>query len=339
MDMKTKGKIVLRTIFGIIFTLTFTIVTASCQKQEKVAGPRDKVTIGVAEQVLSAPLLITVEKGYFADEGLDVTIKNYAFGRLCLEAMFAGEVNLSTNAQMPVVMNAFKRDDFAVIAEYSYNYDDAKIIVHKDRIRTGADLKGKKIGTPFGTSAHFLLDIYLNYSNVPMASVELVDILAQNLPEAMKTGKVDAISSFEPFAYETLQLLPDKAMRMEKLELFKEAFILVGMKEFIKNHPEALKKLLRSIDRGIAFIKNNKKESIEILARKLKVDSKFLETAWDAYVFELSLDHSLLIVMEDQARWAIQNKRTDKTLVPNYLGYFYLDAMKAVKPKSVSIIK
>jgi NitT/TauT family transport system substrate-binding protein len=337
--MRTKHKIILKIVFGIVLLLTLTIFSASCNKPEKSAGPKDIVTIGVAEQILSAPLIIAAEKGYFADEGLNVTIRNYKFGRLCLEAMFAGEVNLSTNAQMPVVMNGFKRDDFSIIAEFAYNDDDSKMVVRKDRIRTGADLKGKKIGTPFGTSAHFFLDIYLNYSNVPKTSVEVIDILAQNLPDAMKTGKVDAISSFEPYAYETLQLLQDKATRMDKIELFREAFIVVGMKDFINNHPEALNKLLCSIERGIAFIKKNKRETMQILAKKLKVDDKFLEAAWDGYVFDLSLNHSLLIVMEDQARWAIENKMTDKTKVPNYLNYFYLDAIKEVKPETVTIVK
>ena len=328
-----------RSILVMFLLLGIIIIFISCKKEEKVAGPRDKVTIGVAQQVLSAPLIIAAEKGYFADEGLDVTIKNYSFGRVCIEAMLTGEVNLATVAQMPIVMNGFKRDDFSIIAAFAYNYDDSKIVVRKDRIRTGSDLKGKKIGTPFGTSAHFFLDIYMNYSNVPKTSAEVVNILAENLPDAMKSREVDAISSFEPYAYETLKLLQDKTIRLESIELFKEAFTLVGMKDFIKNHPEALKRVLRSIDRGIAFIKKNKRESIGILTRKLKVDDKFLETAWDGYVFDLSLDHSLLIVMEDQARWAIKNKRTDKAEVPNYLAFFYLDAMKSVKPDAVTIIK
>jgi NitT/TauT family transport system substrate-binding protein len=69
------------------------------------------------------------------------------------------------------------------------------------------------------------------------------------------------------------------------------------------------------------------------------MDENLLASIWDDFVFELSLDHSLLTILEDEARWAIANKFTDKTKVPNCLGYFYLDAMKAVKPEAVTIIK
>lgn len=327
-------RIVLITLF-----ISGVLSISSCKKADRPTGPKEKVTIGVSNQVLSAPLIIAAEKGYFGDEGLDITIKNYSFGKLCLEAMFAKEVDLATVAEIPIVLNAFKRNDFSIIAEFAYNYDNSKIVVHKDRIRTGAELKGHNIGVPFGTSAQFFLDIYLNYSNVPKASVKLINISAQDLPAAMKNGTVDAISSFEPYAYETLQLLQDRAMRLEKIDLFKETFTLVGMKGFIENHLEALKKVLRSIDRANAFIQKNKKESIMILADKLKVDDKFIETGWDEYVFDLFLDQSLLVAMEDQARWAIANKLTDKTQIPNYLEYVDPDAMKAVKPGTATIME
>lgn len=301
-------------------------------------GPREKVTIGVAQLPLSAPLIIAAEKGYFADEGLDVTIKPYSFGKLCLEAMFAGEVGLATVAQTPVVLNGFKRDDFSVIAEIAHNLDDSKLVARKDRIESGADLQGKTIGTPFGTTAHFFLDVFLSYHSVPRSSVVVLNIPAQDLPAALKDGRVDAISSFEPYAYKSLVLLQGAAVRLEKIELFRESFTLAGMKAFVRDHPQAPERVLRSLDRANAFIGGNRGEAIAILARKLQVDSTFLEAAWDGYVFDLSMDKSLLISLEDQARWAVANGLADKSRVPNFLDYLHTEALRAVKPEAVSVI-
>jgi NitT/TauT family transport system substrate-binding protein len=55
-------------------------------------------------------------------------------------------------------------------------------------------------------------------------------------------------------------------------------------------------------------------------------------------MFELSLDQSLLINTEDEARWAIKNNLIDKTEIPNYLDYIYIDALEEVKPEAVGII-
>jgi NitT/TauT family transport system substrate-binding protein len=44
-----------------------------------------------------------------------------------------------------------------------------------------------------------------------------------------------------------------------------------------------------------------------------------------------------LLSLEDGARWAIRNKFTDATKVPNYLDYIYVDALKEVNPSAVKM--
>jgi hypothetical protein len=54
--------------------------------------------------------------------------------------------------------------------------------------------------------------------------------------------------------------------------------------------------------------------------------------------YELALDQNLLLTMEDEARWLIQNRLTDRTQVPNYLDYIYPEALREVNPKAVRMI-
>ena len=42
---------------------------------------------------------------------------------------------------------------------------------------------------------------------------------------------------------------------------------------------------------------------------------------------------------QDEARWRIENKLTDQTMVPNYLDFIYIDALQAVKPEGVTLIR
>ena len=151
--------------------------------------------------------------------------------------------------------------------------------------------------------------------------------------------RVDAIVVYEPYASMAMKALPGKAVKLPQSDLYKQTFNLAVMRSYAKGHPELLKKVLKAVDRAIPFIKQTTNESIAVMTKSLKPGEDLLVSIQDDLVFELSLEHSLLIVLEDEARWAIANKFTDKTKVPNYLGYFYLDAMKAVKPEAVSIIK
>ena len=340
MEMRTKGKISLRTISWTVLLLALVVLSASCQKTEKSIGPKEKVTIGVGSGGVSLPFIIAREKGFFSEEGLDVTIRFYPSGKKALEAMFAGEVDSATLTETPIVLTSFIRDDFSVFATFAYSYDNSKVIGRKDRgVAKPADLKGKKIGFTAKTSSHFFVHIYLIEHQIDPAYVELVDFAPTDLPGALRDGKVDAVATFEPYASEALKESPGKAVSLPGSKLYRETLNIAVMRSYAKGHPELLKRILKAVDRAIMFIKQDRNESIAVMNKSLKLEGYSFVSVPDDFVFELSLDHSLLTIFEDEARWAIKNGLTNKTIIPNYLGYFYPDAMKVIKPEDVTIIK
>jgi NitT/TauT family transport system substrate-binding protein len=337
---RTKQKIILKSIFGIVLLLTFVVLSASCKKPERSAGPKEKVTIGVGPGGSSLPFIIAREKGFFQEEGLDATIRVYPSGTKANEAMFAGEVDISSLGDTRMVLDSFMRDDFAVFATFGYSHDNCKVIGRKDRgVSKPEELKGKKIGTAVRSSGHFFAHVYLTEHGIDPSAVKMVDFAPTDVPGALEEGKVDAIVIYEPYASMAMKALPGKAVSLPRSDLYKQTFNLTTMKSYAKRHSELLKKVLKAVDRAITFIKQNRNESIAVMTKSLKPGEDLLVSVQDDLVFELSLDHSLLTILEDEARWAIKNGFTNKTKVPNYLGYFYLDAMKAVKPEAVTIIK
>lgn len=338
--MRIKLKIISKTIFGILLLITLMSFSASCNKPEKFIGPKEKVTIGVGSGGLSLPFIIAREKGFFLEEGLDATVRFYPSGKKAIEAMFAGEVDSATLTETPIVLNSFMRDDFAVFATFAYSYNNSKVIGRNDRgISKPADLKGKRIGFTARTSSDFFIRAYLTEHQIDITDAKLVDIPPTDLPGALKDGRVDAVATFEPYASEAMNALPGKTVRLPGSTLYKETFNLVVMRSYATTHPDLLKKVLKSVDRSIMFIKQNRDESFALMVKSLEPGGNLPASIQDDLVFELSLDHSLLTIMEDESRWAIKNRFTDKMKVPNYLGYFYLDAMRAVKPDAVTIIK
>jgi len=66
---------------------------------------------------------------------------------------------------------------------------------------------------------------------------------------------------------------------------------------------------------------------------------KWLREQWKILNFSITLDQSFLVTLERQAEWAIKNKLTDKTEVPNFLDFIYLKGLDIVKPKAITIIR
>lgn len=317
------------------------LLIGGCQEgPEKSLGPPAKVRIGVARTVLVAPVVIAMEKGFFAEEGLELTVEEYPFGKPALEAIFAGEGDMATVADIPVILNSFKRDDFLILAMFGTNEDGCKLVARRDSgISKPADLKGRKIGTTLGTTAQFFLSIFLNYHGLLETDVRLVDLPQTELPAAIANGKVDAVAVFEPYAFQALRLLGERAVRFPQTGLYRETALLTADRHFAEKNPETIKRVLRGIDRAVTFIHQNTSESQEIISKKFKLDEKFLHESWGSYVFALSLDQSLIITLEDEAHWAIKNRLTDKQDIPNYLHFIDQEALRQVRPEAVTIIR
>jgi NitT/TauT family transport system substrate-binding protein len=312
----------------------------SSRQQPESTEPARKLTIGVEHSILSAAVWVAEERGYFGREGLDLTIRGYDSGRLSFMAMLRGEVDVSTAAPTPIVFQSFERQDFSILATFAYSYNDIKVIARQDRgINTVSDLKGKRIGTPAGTTGQFFVEAFLMHNEIMVSEVEVTDIAPSDLPDALSDNRVDAIVIWEPHGHRALQLLKDRAIRLPSSHVYRVMFNFLVMKDFARKNPEVLKRFLRSIDEATRFIRNNGEESKAIVAKALGLNEEAVNTFWDDFVLEISLDQSLLITLEDEARWAIKNNLTDKTEVPNYLDFVFMDVLDQAKPKAVTIIR
>lgn len=312
--------------------------TGSALWADTPTGQAKEITIGVIKVMSATPVHIALEKGYFSEAGLSIKVKEYSIGKVAMEALLKGEVSVATVGDIPLVLNSFTRSDFAVLAICSSSYNHSKLIGRKDRgITKPSDLKGKTVGLPFGTTTHYFLDTFLNYNMLLPADLKLQNIPVAELPAALADGKVDAIAGFEPYAYQAVRLTGGQAYVFPKTGLYRETLSLVAMKEFLSREPEAAQKILQAMDRAATFIRNNRKEAMTIISRKLGMDQQFLAERWDDYAFNLILDQAYLMTLEDEARWAIRSKMTDKKEIPNYLRYIYQEALRAAKPEAKGI--
>lgn len=308
---------------------------------QKHMGPLERITLGVDFSVISAPVYVAENKGYFKKEGLDVQIIDYSSGRTALRDMLEkGNLDMVTVAQTPVMHNSFFKNNYSIIAAMACSYDDILMLARRDKgIKTSTDLKRKKIGTPVGSAGHFFLGLFLIHNGLKLSDVTIIDIDAPDLPKALFDGQVDAIALWQPHIYNAQKLLAEKTLLLPSKNIYREDFYFVPNKNFIKNNPEALKKFLKAIDRAENFIQEDREEAINIVSERLKLDRETVNSFWNDYEFKLFLDQTILTDVEAEARWAIENKYTTAMKIPDYLEFIYTDALIAIKPEAVNIIR
>ncbi|MCL5062441.1 MAG: NrtA/SsuA/CpmA family ABC transporter substrate-binding protein [Nitrospirae bacterium] len=310
---------------------------------EEFKGPRETVRIAIPRQPMNSLLIIAAELGLFSQEGLDVIAKDeYATGtgKRALEGLLAKDVDVATVSTMPIVFKSFERKDFSIIASHNSSGNDSRIVGRRDRgIKQPKDLKGKRIGAPKGTSMHFFLHMFLLKNGLSEKDVELSFKKIEEIPPALAGGEIDALSIREPYVQQSMRLLEDNAVVFAEPGMSLKTSNLVVLNKFIKDKPGAIERILRALIKAERFVKNQPAEAIKIVSRKLGISESELAAIWPEFNLRVSLEQSLLVTMEDQARWAIKNKLTDKTEVPNYLNFIYQDGLKAVKPEAVTIIR
>ena len=321
---------------GLAFGVAFYLTSDNTGFQDRVPV---NLTLGTEISLLTSAVWVAEEKKFFVEEGLNVTIRGFDSGRLSFQSMLSGDVDLSTVAPTPIMFSSFDRNDFAVLATFVYSDDDVKVIGRLDRgIQTAKDLIGKRVGTPAGTTGQFVLNTFLVHNEIPASNITEVSLSPSKLPDSLESGDVDAIVIWEPHANKARKRLQENAVWLPSSNLYRETFNLMVMKAFASRHPQAMEEVLRALYKATTFIQTNKEASQEIVSRRLGLDRLEMAELWDDFVFEISLDHSLLVTLEDEARWAIESRLTQRGEIPDYLDFIYPDALRRAKPQAVTLI-
>ncbi len=331
--MNIKNKLYISAGISIILVV-IGISVGGCQGQ-----PVEKISIGATTQELSTLTWIAEEKGYFEENGLDATVKAYDTGIETKNALLAGEVDVADTVDFVISGLGLEGVDIKVLASINTAIIDY-IIARRDRgIFSLSDLKGKKIGIKPGSSAEYYLGRTLIFNGLSLEDVKLVAMHPPDMAEAIAQGEVDATITWHPHNYHIKNSLGDNAIVWSAHGGQDVYWVIFSKDEFAQQYPEKIKRLLKALVQAEEFVKHDNLEAKEIIARRVNLDLPYIESVWSDFHFVVDLTQSMIIAMEDQARWKMENNLTDATEVPNYLDYIYFDALEEIKPEAITIIR
>jgi NitT/TauT family transport system substrate-binding protein len=301
------------------------------------AEPVEEVTVAAAAYLTGALVYVAEDQGFFENNGLEVTIKDYGSGKAAADALIDGEADISTSAGFVFVSNSFDHADLRVFGTVA-TAQVKELVARKDKgITTIDDLIGKKIGVTRKSGAEFLLGVFLVTNGLSYEDVELVDLKASELVEAISNDDIDAAFTWDPYLYDMKIALGENALSWPGGQDF--YFVLLTKEDWIENNPAAAERLMKSLLEAEDYIRDNSEEAKEFVKDRFDYESDYMDYSWPKQEFTVVLEQAMLSVLEDQARWRIENGLTDDTSVPNFLEFLYLDALEVTKPEAVTIIR
>jgi NitT/TauT family transport system substrate-binding protein len=303
---------------------------------KKYTGPVEKIRIGNIGEY-SIFNIIAQEKGYFTQNGLDAQIIEYESGPPSIDALLADKVDVAVAADFVGVNRIFTNTQLKILTQSSKHRVFYMLSRKYKGFDTPSKLKGKKIGVTRKSAGEFYLGQFLLYQNLKLTDIHIVDLPPSKLITQFESGQLDAIVIFDPHAYNLTKKFRD-SINIWSIQSNQNIFALTYTTErFTRTHAETLKKYMRALFQAEEFTTHNPSEAQTIVAKKLHYEKVYMDHMWKNFIFTHGLDQELLLTMEDQARWIIENKLTDKKTVPNYLNFIYFDALDTLQSEAITI--
>lgn len=243
------------------------------------SSPTDwgELRIGYLPIAAELPLFVAVEKGYFAEEGLEFSLTRMASSNDLTTAATADRIDILSGAALNVVLDAGgvsgKRHLLFALNPYANtpgHVTDHLIVRKNAGIGTVADLRGRKVAS-FPGSVRVLTRMILQQYGLAPESYEIVEMLPQDWQPSLQSGAIDAVAALEPNATQILKdsvgvsLLPGFYARLMPNLPLSGHWI---SSDFHRRAPQPqLIAFLNAYDRAIQFTRDHPDEAKQFLVK------------------------------------------------------------------------
>ena len=330
-----------RLVLIAVFILIVAIVLSSfvyLNTEKPFTGNVESVTLGLYPSEYSSLIYIASDQKYFSENGLEVTLKNYTSGASAAKGMLNGEVNMATASEFVVASNAMQNASIDALGSVS-KYLNLYLVGRTDEgVNNVSDLVGKRIGVAIGSSNQFYLGRYLELNGIDLSQVTLVNVNFAQTPSALANGTIDAAITFQPYVNQIQSLLANKTVIWPAQADQFGYFELTSTRNWVIQHPDLVVRFLKALVQAENFNINHQNQAIDLVAKELNYTYAYTASVWKDYQYSVTLEQSFILLMQDEARWLINNNLSNSTSVPNFINYVYVDGLRSVRPESVNII-
>lgn len=183
---------------------------ASAATPPPFSGPRTTVKMALPGRADQAPFELARQRGYFAQQGIDIQPVEFASGSEVIAAIAANQVQAGSGAPTAALFNAMAQGiNLRVVADWAHvgsaTDTTLSIIVRKDLLDSGAvksmaDLKGKSFaaGGSQGTVGDVLLQAAERRDGVNPGDIDVQYLALPDVLAALANKKIDAGTLTEP---------------------------------------------------------------------------------------------------------------------------------------------
>jgi len=274
--MQRKGLFII--IIGLVVLAAFWVMT-----DESAAQQKQRMRIGylVSDQLHQYFLPIGIDKGYFAEEGIEVVPLQYAGAGIMMQHFGANEMDIGIPGVSGAMIARAAGTDVIIIG--SQNHGGSSLVVDPS-IKKFEDLKGLPVGNPgIGSNHHTLLTLLEEKYKTP---VKKETIKPTDMPIFAKNKEVKGIMCYEPHPTRVMKMAGFKRLfTSDQILSDQQCCVLVTSSKYIKQNRDAIYKVMKVSARATKYIRDHKEAALKIIAKYSGVEEDVLQEAYGNMIY------------------------------------------------------
>jgi taurine transport system substrate-binding protein len=249
------------------------IFSGCSKRRDTVSENKSAVTnlpasVNIGTQQMPNDENIAKAKNFFSTLGITVNLREFESGASVVSALASKSIDLGLVGTTPAVTAISNNLGVELIWIHGIlGKSEALAVKNNSAVNSIKDLTGKKVGVPFGSTAHYSLLSAFELNGVDTGAVIILDMQPADIYAAWQRGDINAAYVWEP----TLtKLLTDGKLLITSEDLAKEgavtADVEVVRKEFGDAYPELVAEYIRILSRAQTIYEENLDEAVSILA-------------------------------------------------------------------------
>ena len=203
----------------------------------------------------NAGFAAALQEGYYKDAGLDVKLVEGNGSGNTAQLVASGQSQIGYADAVAVSQLIAKGAPMKILSTVYQSNPNAVLALKKTNIKKIADLKGKKVGVPSGSSQTTMLPLFLAANGLKESDLEMINMPMPSMVPSLLQGQVDAVLGSTD-AYQIQAEAQGAVLDVYRFADYGVPTVSTSIfanNDYIKNNADVVKKFIAASLKGWSF--------------------------------------------------------------------------------------